>query len=105
MFMKTKNSIPQKVKEAVLALDPDAEVVLFGSRARGDHHEESDWDFLVLTSQEANRRLKKEVRDALWEIEVQEDTLINSLFISKKMWQTKKGWPIHDNVENEGIAI
>lgn len=45
-----KNSfIPNKVKEIVHRYDKDAELILFGSRARDDWHEESDWDFLVLS--------------------------------------------------------
>ena len=40
-------NIPQLVKEKILEIDKNAEVILFGSRARGDFHEESDWDFLV----------------------------------------------------------
>lgn len=103
--MHEQKNIPQQVKQAVLALDPEAEVVLFGSQARGDSHEESDWDFLVLLSRKASRAIKQAIRDRLWEIEVVEETLINSLVISKDEWQTKEGWPIHDNVEKEGIKI
>ncbi len=33
-------------------VDSEAEVVLFGSRARGDFHDESDWDVLVLVNKE-----------------------------------------------------
>ena len=30
---------------------PGAKVILFGSRARGDHHQNSDWDILVITKE------------------------------------------------------
>ena len=29
-------------------LPPDAQLILFGSQARNDAHEESDWDLLIL---------------------------------------------------------
>ncbi len=38
----------RRIKAAVLAIEPEAEVLLFGSRARGDAREDSDWDVLVL---------------------------------------------------------
>ncbi|MEL9990099.1 MAG: nucleotidyltransferase domain-containing protein [Thermoproteus sp.] len=37
------------LKEAVLELDPDAEVYLFGSAARGDMRPDSDVDVLVVS--------------------------------------------------------
>jgi predicted nucleotidyltransferase len=36
--------ILKEIKKTVLNVDSEAEVVLFGSRARGDFHDESDWD-------------------------------------------------------------
>ena len=33
-----------KIKEQVLKEDENASVILFGSRARGDYREDSDWD-------------------------------------------------------------
>jgi predicted nucleotidyltransferase len=38
----------QEVKRAVQALEPSAEVKLYGSRSRQDAGPESDWDFLIL---------------------------------------------------------
>ncbi len=38
-----------KIKEQVSKEDENASVILFGSRARGDYREDSDWDILVLT--------------------------------------------------------
>jgi len=32
-------------------VDDKAEVILYGSRARGDEREDSDWDLLVLTDE------------------------------------------------------
>ena len=46
--------ILEKVKEIVHATDPEAEVILFGSRARGDAMEDSDWDILILTPKAVN---------------------------------------------------
>ena len=40
------------IKQNVLEVDNTAEVWIYGSRVRGDAHEESDWDVLVLSSKD-----------------------------------------------------
>ena len=46
----------QEVKRYVREIDPQAEVWLFGSRARAEQRDhDSDWDFLVLTGLMAKR--------------------------------------------------
>ena len=39
------------IKSAVLSFLPDAKVLLFGSRARADFNEHSDYDILIITHQ------------------------------------------------------
>ncbi|WP_461150872.1 nucleotidyltransferase domain-containing protein [Spirosoma pulveris] len=41
----TDEQFLQAVKKQVCEIDPQAEVWLFGSRARGDARPDSDWDF------------------------------------------------------------
>lgn len=43
------------VKQEVIHIDPKAEVILFGSRAREDFRPDSDWDFLVLLDRPLTR--------------------------------------------------
>ena len=50
-----QTSVVDEVRQTLLSLDPQAQLVLFGSRAREQQHgipapADSDWDFLVLTS-------------------------------------------------------
>ncbi len=55
------------VEVIVEVLDPDA-IILFGSRARGDYNEESDYDILVLkggVKPEERRRLEGRIEVAL----------------------------------------
>lgn len=40
----------QAIVERLRAVSPVEQVILFGSRARGDHDEDSDWDLCVLLS-------------------------------------------------------
>ncbi|MCD6239500.1 MAG: nucleotidyltransferase domain-containing protein [Thermotogae bacterium] len=36
-------------------------IILFGSRARGDYKEDSDWDFLIIVNEELNRKEKRAI--------------------------------------------
>ena len=38
----------KRIRKASYRADPNAEAYLFGSRARGDNHSNSDWDILIL---------------------------------------------------------
>ncbi|HHW11119.1 MAG TPA: nucleotidyltransferase domain-containing protein [Firmicutes bacterium] len=39
-------------------MEPDADILLFGSRARGDATADSDWDFLILVNGKVDERRK-----------------------------------------------
>lgn len=44
------NRITSEIKK----IEPNAEVYLYGSRARGDFRNDSDWDVLVITPPKRN---------------------------------------------------
>lgn len=43
-----REELLEQVKQAVHEIEPGAEIILYGSRARSDAQAESDWDFLIL---------------------------------------------------------
>jgi predicted nucleotidyltransferase len=48
--------VPEALLKAVVeTFDPQA-VILFGSRARGEAHADSDWDLLVIVDEDARAR-------------------------------------------------
>ena len=43
-----RNELIEQIRQAVYEIEPEAEIILYGSRSRGDALSESDWDFLIL---------------------------------------------------------
>lgn len=103
--MITQEYILSSVKQAILQIDPDAEVMLFGSHARGDARPDSDWDFLILTALPLDRAIKNRFRDATFEIELELGIVI-SLVISTKMEKAQYAtMPLYQNIDREGIVL
>lgn len=103
--MNTPASIPQLVSQVVRELDPEAKVVLFGSQARGDVHQESDWDFLVLSEKISTRANKRRFYDRMLDIELATGEVFSFLINDPAAWHRKQGWPIHDEVTQDGILL
>ncbi|MBC8485494.1 MAG: nucleotidyltransferase domain-containing protein [Bacteroidetes bacterium] len=99
--------ILEKIKDKVYELNPEAEIILYGSRARGTPHEESDWDLLILLNQkEVSRKLEQTFRHHLFDLELEFAEAISTFVLSKDIWNSKyKVTPFYKNVIREGIKL
>lgn len=93
------------VKKKVREIDPQAKVILFGSRARKDFHPLSDWDFLILTSLKVDRNLKNWISDTLFEVELETNSVISSIVENQDEWNEYASTPIFQNIEKDGIVL
>ena len=63
-------------------------IILFGSRARGDYREDSDWDILVIVDKELDREKKREIiariRIKLASLKIPNDIIIQSSLTVEK---------------------
>ncbi|MFH0975252.1 MAG: nucleotidyltransferase domain-containing protein [Spirochaetota bacterium] len=102
-----QNYLTGKIKEKILSIEHDAVIILYGSRARKDYRETSDWDYLILINGVVNSARIDRIRSALYEIEVETDQIINSIIRSREEWESPKYsvLPFHKNIEREGIRI
>lgn len=106
-LMNHNETIIKKVKEIVSRYDANADIIFFGSRARGDYHEESDWDFLILSSLPESEELKNKVgKDILEEIEWKTLEVIQTIWHNKQVWEDDYGITnIYESVKEEGIKV
>lgn len=109
LTIKTVNERPEilnEIKQAVLEVDPGAEVVLFGSRARGDFHDESDWDVLVLVDKdEKDYEFKRKIRNALFELQLNFGAAISTVIHNKNWWRRLRMTPFYWEVEKDGLNL
>ena len=93
----------QALKRQIL---PNEKVILFGSQARGDAREDSDWDLLLIVNSNLTN-LDDEIKYSYpftklgWTF----NTDFNVLLYSKNDWEKRNFMPFYKNVVNEGIEI
>ena len=105
--MKSKTKyISKLIRDSVSSIDPNAEIILYGSRARGDERTDSDWDILILTDDSINLQIEREFRDKLYDLELETGEPFSVFAYSKNDWQTRQRiTPFYQNVTLEGILI
>ncbi len=78
-------------------------IILYGSRARGDFRDYSDYDFLIVYKDSGNKEL---IQDAVLDAEVlvmdKYERLASSLIWSLSDWERKKKYPLGLNILKEG---
>jgi predicted nucleotidyltransferase len=95
------------LKREIVTRVPDAEVLLYGSAARGERTPESDYDILVLTPGAVSKAQQDEIRDAIYDIELAHAVVVALSFCTLDEWRSPLSQvsPYHRNVEKEGIAL
>ena len=103
--MKAHKEFLEQIKNEVLSYDDKAEVILFGSRARRDYKEDSDWDLLILTSEKLDNVTRDALRDRIYYIELEYTHAVSIIIIDKGTWSDWEIMPLYKNVAREGIPI
>ena len=103
---QTQEYILSEIKKTLQIVAPSAKAMLFGSRARNDAREDSDWDILILIEKD---KIRNEDFDSIayplielgWNI----GEMINPVLYAFSDWKKRSFTIFHKNVEEEGIAI
>lgn len=105
--MPKQNDIIQKVLELTSSKYPDAEVYLYGSRARKDAQPLSDWDLLILlNASSVPFTLETKIMDEFYGIELETGEVISPLIYAKEVWFNRyRQTLLFENIEKEGIRL
>lgn len=97
----------ERAAEILRARFPVQRLVLFGSKARGDDHTESDIDLLVLTTRSVAPAEKAQMTDALYPIELEHGIVISKWVVTAEEWDSgvSQALPIRKEIEREGVSV
>lgn len=101
------NPIINRISRTIHKNDPNAEVYLFGSRARGNSKPDSDWDILILVNDlKVTNEIEDKFRNDLYDIELDSGQVISTFVYSKDYWQNILIYsPLYGNIKKEGIRL
>lgn len=105
--LKLDSEILFECKNAIKKIDNSADVVLYGSRARGDAKPESDYDLLIITDGEATLEREDILRRQLFPIELETGYVLTVFLISRKDWDSPlyAAMPLYQNIKEDGILL
>ena len=103
----TRQETVQTIQMVLHHVAPDATVILYGSQARGDAHNDSDIDVLVLLNQEkVTLHDRRKVTYPLYEVEIETGIIISPKVFSRQQWESQLSiTPFYHNVMKEGIVL
>ena len=78
--------------------------VLFGSQARGESHEGSDFDILLIVDHRTEE-IREMALDAGVEMMNRYEKLFASVIYDEEEWEKAKAFPFAWNIKREGISL
>lgn len=114
--MKTLDNAPlisndhDAIVEAVSVLKqhfPIEQVILFGSKARGDDDEYSDIDLLLITSHKLHWKDEKAIVEFLFDVGMKYDVLFTPLPVYREEWNGGifTEFPIYNEIIRDGASV
>jgi len=105
--MKHKRTIIKELKAALVARfgEDIKEVILFGSRATGKAHRDSDYDVLVILNNDYDWKYRDKITTIVYNLELKYDIFIDIKIIStNELYRTIEGkHPLYQDAMQEGI--
>jgi predicted nucleotidyltransferase len=102
-----REELLEQIRQAVREVEPDGEIILHGSRSRGDAGSESDWDLLILVDGPQSDERTDRIRHRLYEVEWESGEVIYSIVRNREEWNSGlyQALPFYRRVQQEGIRL
>jgi len=101
-----KVQIINLIRNTIHQAEPTAQIILYGSRARGDARENSDWDVLaIIDKPRLTLQDRSSLQYTLWDKGLDLGEEINVFPYTRKQWEQAPLSLFKYNVLNEGITL
>jgi predicted nucleotidyltransferase len=86
---------------------PGSELVLFGSRSRGEGDDYSDLDVLIIVDTRVDRTLYEMISGISYPLELEFDVVFGKIIESRVDWDSplSRITPLHRNIDREGVRL
>ena len=85
-LIKREHDAVKMIAEVLRKNFPVEEIVLFGSKSRGDDEKHSDIDLLIVTDQTLHWKDEKTIVELMFDAGMEYDVIFSPLFLSSEDW-------------------
>ena len=104
--MTTSAALSRIRQTAISTIPNGGKAILYGSRARGDARNDSDWDILILLDKDVlNQSDYDNVSYPFVLLGCDLGQEINPIMYTKKEWESYRITPFYENVLRDGIDM
>ena len=104
--MTTKAALTKIKQIATTTIPQGGKTILYGSRARGDAHSNSDWDILILLDKDSlDQSDFDNVSYPFVLLGCDLGQEINPIMYTTKEWESYRITPFYENVTRDGIVL
>ena len=106
MSEEKRAKIINMIRDTIREAEPTAQIILYGSRARGDAREDSDWDVLdIVDKPRLTLKERSNIQYPIWDKGLDVGEEINVFSYTRRQWEQAPPSMFKHNVMNEGITL